>query len=190
MLPNEQCELENLRKKLLKIGIGYPAKKIKGPTGPKGDIGPTGPKGEAGPVISSSTESIFYTTFEETEISGQLIFENPWILPNHSEYIEIKENQVSLAPGIYEMTLSGQITNVDIDHGATIYVQTKEGSEIKGLSFQLDKGNINQMYYSRTILFRFENKTEIEVLGYIIGDENTSNIIISEVNLYIKKIHE
>lgn len=196
MLPNEQCELENLRKKLLKIGIGYPVKKIKGPTGPKGDIGPTGPKGDtgskgdAGPVIPSSTESIFYTTFQESDTSDQLIFENPWILPNHSEYIEIKENQVSLAPGVYEMTLSGQITNADADHGATFYVQTTEGSEIKGLSFQLDKGNINQMYYSRTILFRFENKTELEILGYIIGDENTSNIIISEVNLYIKKIHE
>lgn len=80
--------------------------------------------------------------------------------------------------------------NVDINHGAIFYLQITEGSEIKGLSFQLDKGNVNQMYFSRTILFRFENKTNIEVLGYIIGDENTSNVIIKEVNLYIKKIHE
>lgn len=180
-MQNEQRELENLRKKLLKIGIGYPLNKIKGPTGPKG---------EPGPVIPSSTETIFFTTFNELTKSDQLKFENLWLIPNPPTYIHINENQVELETGIYEITLSGEILNVDINHGAIFYLQTTEGSEIKGLSFQLDKGNVNQMYFSRTILFRFENKTNIEVLGYIIGDENTSNVIIKEVNLYIKKIHE
>lgn len=190
MLPNDYCELEDLRKRLLKLGFGYPIKKVKGPTGPKGDIGSTGPKGDAGPIIPSSTESIFFTTFQETDISDQMQFETPWLIPNPSSNFIIMENQVEVSKGLYEITLSGQIANADNDHGATFYLQTADGSEIKGLSFQLDKGNINQMYFSRTILFRFENNTTLEVLDYIIGDENSSNIIISEVNLYIKKLHE
>lgn len=181
MLPNDYCELENLRKKLLKLGIGYPIKQIKGAKGEKGD---------PGPIIPSSTESIFFTTFQETNISDRMQFETPWLIPNPSKHFIIEDNQIELNPGLYEITLSGQIENVDNDHGANIYVQTSEGSEIKGLSFQLNKGNVNQMYFSRTILFRFENNTILEVWDYIIGDENTSNIIISEVNLYIKKIHE
>lgn len=187
MLPENYCELEHLRKNLLKLGIGYPIKKIKGV---KGDTGPTGPKGDSGPIIPTSTESIFFTTLNETTISDQMTFESPWILPNPSTYMKINENQVEVDKGLYEITLSGQITNADNNHGATFYLQTIEGSEIKGLSFQLDKGNTNQMYFSRTILFRFEEKTELEIMAYIIGESATSNIQISEVNLYIKKIHE
>lgn len=184
MSSNEYCELEALRKKLLKIGIGYPMGGKRGAKGDKGD------KGEPGPVIPSSTEGIFFTTFQESKISDQMFFEIPWVIPNLSEHFLVRDNDVEVVPGLYEITFSGLIENVDNNHGGMFYLQTSEGTEIKGLSFQLDAGNIPKMYFSRTILFRFEEITTLEVMAYIIGEEVSSNVKISEVNLYIKKIHE
>lgn len=178
---NEYCELEDLRKKLLKLGIGY---SIIGKKGEKGD------KGDAGPLISSSTEGIFFTTFNDSKEENKLTFDTPWLVPNPSTHFSMYDNDIELEQGLYEISLSGSITNVDNDHSGTISVITKENEEIKGLSFELEQGNIPKIYFSRTILFRFEKPTVLEVHSYINGDINTSNITFSDINLYIKKIHE
>ncbi len=205
MFSKEYCELEELRRKLLKLGIGYSVIGKKGDRGPKGEQGEKGDKGEPGeqgergpqgeqgipgPLVASSTEGIFFTTFSDAETSDQMLFENPWTVSNPSEYFKIDEDTVEVVSGLYEITFSGLITNADNTHGGTFFLQTSEGSEIKGLSFELGQGSISQMYFSRTILFRFEKDTILEVLAYIIGEQNTSNVKISDVNLYIKKIHE
>lgn len=187
MFKDEYCELEELRKKLLKLGIGY---SVIGKKGDKGEKGEKGDKGEPGPVIASSTEGIFFTTFKDSTSSDQLKFDIPWLVPNPTSHFILNENAIEVEPGIYEITFSGLISNVDSTHGGTFFLQTVEGSEIKGLSFQLDAGNIPQMYFSRTILFRFEENTELEVMGYIIGDADTSNVKFTDINLYVKKIHE
>lgn len=178
---NEYCELEDLRKKLLKIGIGY---SVIGKKGDKGD------KGDAGPLVSSSTEGIFFTTFNETNKENKLEFEIPWLVPNPSTYFSIYDNNIELETGLYEISLSGSINNVDNDHSGTISLQTTEGAEIKGLSFLLEAGDIPKIYFSRSILFRFEEPTLLEVHSYITGDLNTSNVTFTDINLYIKKIHE
>ena len=93
-------------------------------------------------------------------------------------------------PGIYEITMSGLISGVDNDHGAEIYLSDNNGSAVKDLDFKLANGDGKQMNFSRSIIFRFENPTILSVHTNITGEIGTSNIVISGVNLYFKKIHE
>lgn len=46
------------------------------------------------------------------------------------------------------------------------------------------------MYFSRTVLFRFEDVTTLYVEFNVLGDEGTSNVSVSEVNLVLKKVHD
>ena len=46
------------------------------------------------------------------------------------------------------------------------------------------------MHFSQDILFRFEKANTLKVETSILGDEGTSNIVISNTNLLMKKIHE
>lgn len=188
-----------LRKELLNLGIGC----IMGPTGPKGDMGPSGlqgnigPQGEkgdvgpTGPVASSSNEGIFFTSFLDSEESNTMSLDDTWMVPNISEHFKVLDDkQIEVQPGIYEITFSGIVDGSDDVHGATFYLQTSEGSAIKDLTFQLPIGNGKQMSFSQSILFRFEKVTVLNVGFDILGDNNTSNVKISDVNLIMKKIHE
>lgn len=180
MKKDEFCELDDLRRKLIKLGIGnFSLQK-----------GIKGEKGDPGPLVASSSEGIFFTTFNDSNSSGKLMFDTPWLLPNPSLFFSIYDNNVELEKGIYEISLSGLIDNVDNDHGGSIYLQTSDNAEIKGLSFVLEEGDLSKLYFSKSILFRFEDPTILEVVSYISGDINTSNIMFSDVNLYIKKLHE
>ena len=185
---NKYHEIEEnmkLRNRLLKLGIGC---SIVGPKGPKGD---KGDRGEAGPVIPSSTEAIFSTGFNETNESEQMIFDTPWLIPNESEFFtQLSDSELEVKPGIYEITMSGLISDMDDSHGAEVYLETFEGTAIKDLDFKVLEGISKQVYFSKTIIFRFESPVILRVISNIIGDLNTSKVSISSVNLHIKRIHE
>lgn len=197
MDPQKYQELLNnieLRNKIFKLGIGCSSV---GPTGPKGESGQMGPKGDkgdtgpAGPIIPSNTEGLLSTGFIDTNITDTLILQDVWVIPNPSQYFEIlNQSDIQIQPGIYEITLSGLIKKADESHGATFYLQTNKGAAIKDLSFELPMNTGKQMHFSQTILFRFEEITILQVLSSILGEEITSNVVISDVNLLIKKIHE
>ena len=167
---------------------------IQGPRGKKGEQGPQGepgPQGEQGPTIPSSNQGIFYTNFLDTKETNNMTFENPWFIPNEPEFFEkIDNSSVKVLPGIYQITMSGLIKEADSTHGAEIYLQDENGSAFKDLTFKLEANKGNQMYFTRTIFFRFENETTLQVATNIIGDIGTSNIAISDVNLALIKIHE
>lgn len=190
----ELQEKLKLRNKLLKLGIGCTVIGTQGPKGDKGDIGPTGPKGEMGlpgPVAVSSTDSVFFTSYEELENSKIASLQDSWIVPNPSNYFKILNNtEIEVQPGIYEIVFSGWIENIDDEHSANLYLQTKEGDAIKDLSFELLAGNGKQMNFSQDILFRFEKVTVLQVVIDITGDIRTSNVKVSSINLVMKKIHE
>lgn len=177
-----------LRNKLLNLGIGCSTTGPKGDKGDKGDIGPTGP---TGPAPISTNESLLFMSFNETKESEQLVGENIWLIPNPSDYFVIlNEKEIKVQPGIYEITFSGFIDKVDNNHGATLYLQTSTGSAIKDLTFELLAGNGIQMHFSQSIVFRFEEITILQVMTDITGDSISSNVVISDVNLIMKKIHE
>lgn len=189
-----------LRKKLLSLGI---CSSVIGPTGPqgisgvqglkgeKGDVGPTGPQGEPGPIISSTNEGMLFVSFAETKANGPMTFENSWLVPNYSQYFSLlNNNEVQIEPGIYEISLSCLLDASDVDHGVEVYLKTKEGAAIKDLDYKLPIGSTMPMNFSQNILFRFENITILEVEVNLLGDEETSNVEVSNTNLLIKKIHE
>ena len=149
------------------------------------------PRGNPGPTTPSSSEGIFFSDFNELTSSGEMIFDNTWIIPNDTEIFNIiDESKVKVIPGIYEISMSGLVTGIDNDNGAEIYLLTDKGAAIKDLNFKFPKGSGSQSYFSKTTLFRFEEETLLDVTANIISDLQTSTISISEVNLILKKIHE
>lgn len=188
---DELLEYLKLRKKLL--GLGICSNSIKGDKGDPGIQGPTGPKGDkgdTGPSAIASVQGMFFTGFLDANTSGELTFDNPWFLPNTSPYFSLNGNNgIDIVPGVYEITFSGLIEQVDNSHGALFYLKDDTGAAIKDLYFKLEAGNIRQMAFSKTILFRFENDTTLQGIATILGDD-PSNIVISNVNLLIKKIQE
>lgn len=183
-----------IKNKLQSIGIGC---SIVGPKGEKGDIGPTGPIGPAGPtgpsgsIPVSSTEELFFTSYEDTNKSNEMLFKDSWLIPNHSiSFTLVSDSEVEVQPGIYEIAFSGLIEKADSTHGAGFYLQDKDGAAIKDFSYELPIGSGNQMHFSSDVIFRFEHPTVLKVTTNFLGDEGTSNVLISSVNLLMKKIHE
>lgn len=186
-----------LRNELLKLGIGY---SCIGPTGPQGEKGEQGLKGDkgdkgeigpAGQALPSTNEGLMSTGFEEVDTSGIMVHQNLWLIPNPSAYFNlIDDSNIEVLPGIYEITFSGLIKGVDDTHGGTFYLQTSEGDAIRDLTFELLATEGKQMHFSQSIIFRFEELTILQAVAQIDGDENSSNVVITDVNLLMKKIHE
>lgn len=177
-----------LRNKLLSIGIGCP---MVGPTGPKGNKGDKGDKGDPGSSAVSSSEALLFASFNEANNSEKMVVNDWWLIPSDSTYFTLTpENDIEVQPGIYQITISGLIKGVDNNHAAVFYLQNDEGDAIKDLTFELLAGNLSQMSFSQTILFRFEKLTILQLMASISGEELSSNVTISDVNLLMKKVHE
>lgn len=177
MTSKKLCEIEEnmkLKQKLLKLGFGCCAvannQQVTQP---------------------SLIEGMFFTGFLETNISSIMQFDIPWLIPNDNKYFnKLNDEEIEVQPGVYEINLSGLIKNADLNHGGEVYLQTSEGTALKDLNFILLAGEDKKMYFSKNILFRFENPTILQVATNIIGDINDSNVVITEVSLFLKKIHE
>ena len=168
-----------------------------GPTGPQGERGPVGPRGEVGPkgdkgdTPVSSSEGVFFASYNDTNDVIAMILNDTWLVPEPSEYFIIPNNtEVEVAPGIYEINLSGIVSGVDTTHGGGFYLTDSTGAAIKDLTFELSMGNISEMYFGKAILFRFEEDTILEVMASMTGDINTSNVVVKDVTLLMRKIHE
>ena len=160
-----------------------------GATGPQGDAGAKGEKGEVGPSFPASVKSMFYTSFVDTKEEGLLTISSPWLIPNPSDYFEVvNDNEVLVRPGVYEITLSGLISNADNAHGGHFYLQDENGSEIKALSFSFPQSNGKYAQFYQTTLLRFEENTKLSVNTVILGGAAASNVEFSNVNLMLKKI--
>lgn len=171
------------------VNVGTPSNVILEFSIPAGATGPQGDKGDVGPSFPASVEAMFYTSFVDTKEEGLLTISSPWLIPNPSDYFEIvNENEVLVKPGIYEITLSGLISNADNAHGGHFYLQDENGSEIKALSFSFPQSNGKYAQFYQTTLLRFEENTKLSVNTIIIGGAAASNVEFSNVNLMLKKI--
>lgn len=181
---DKYCEIEKnmkLRNKLLNLGLG-------GPIGPKGDKGDIGP---AGPIIPSSTEEMFFADFISSDTSGEIAFNNKWLIPNQSKYFKvIDDSKVEIQNGIYEIIMSGLIEKESKGQEVEVYLQTLKGEAIKDLTFTLPINSNKQLYFSKDIIFRFEENTILNVFVNILGTLDPSSASVSNVSLLLKKIHE
>lgn len=156
------------------------------PKGEKGDAGEIGPEG---PIREGSTEEILFVSFAETNISGLMNIQDKYLIPQNAKYFNIAGNtDIKLTQGVYEIAFSGAIEEVDNMHGGIFYVKDDTGKVVMDLSFKLPGGVISQMHFSQNVLIKFDTDVTLQVMAGIIGDAESSKVVINDVNLLLKKL--
>lgn len=156
------------------------------PKGEKGDAGEIGPEG---PIREGSTEEILFVSFAETNISGLMNIQDKYLIPQNAKYFNTSGNtDIKLTQGIYEIAFSGAIEEVDNMHGGIFYVKDDTGKVVMDLSFKLPGGVISQMHFSQNVLIKFDTDVTLQVMAGIIGDAESSKVVINDVNLLLKKL--
>lgn len=183
-------EKQKLRNNLLDLGLICT---LVGPTGPEGRMGKQGPQGEKGEDainFPSSVESMFYTSYMDTKEDGLLTISEPWLIPNPNDNFEIlNEHEILIKPGIYEITMASFISGADNTHGGIIYLQDENKTSIKDLYFKLEQDEGKVMHFYQTSLLRIENDTKYSVFVNVLGDQLSSNVKFSNINLILKKLY-
>lgn len=156
------------------------------PKGEKGDAGEIGPEG---PITEGSTEEILFVSFAETNISGLMNIQDKYLIPQNAKYFNIAgKTDIKLTQGVYEIAFSGAIEEVDNMHGGIFYVKDDTGKVVMDLSFKLPGGVISQMHFSQNVLIKFDTDVTLQVMAGIIGDAESSKVVINDVNLLLKKL--
>lgn len=183
-------EKQKIRNNLLDLGLICT---LVGPTGPEGRMGEQGPQGEKGEDainFPSSVESMFYTSYMDTKEEGLLTISEPWLIPNSNDNFEIlNEHEILIKPGIYEITMASFISGADNTHGGIIYLQDENKTSIKDLYFKLEQDEGKVMHFYQTSLLRIENDTKYSVFVSVLGDQLSSNVKFSNINLILKKLY-
>lgn len=183
-----------------KIGPTGPqgVKGEQGDTGPqgipgeKGEQGPQGPKGDKGdPGISEGAlyNSLVFVDIPETTVSGIAITGDSKKVPNTNEYFTINNNRnISiLNAGVYEITVSGKITGVTSTVGASFYLyDVTNDKKVSNLTFELKKGNIAEMNFSKIKLLEINSPVELQ-LKTEIENNASSDVTFSDISILIKK---
>ena len=156
------------------------------PKGEKGDAGEIGPEG---PITEGSTEEILFVSFAETNISGLMNIQDKYLIPQNAKYFNTSgDTDIKLTQGVYEIAFSGAIEEVDNMHGGIFYVKDDTGKVVMDLSFKLPGGVISQMHFSQNVLIKFDTDVTLQVMAGIIGDAESSKVVINDVNLLLKKL--
>lgn len=156
------------------------------PKGEKGDVGEIGPEG---PIAEGFTEEVLFVSFAETNISGLMNIQDKYLIPQNAKYFNTSGNtDIKLTQGVYEIAFSGAIEEVDNMHGGIFYVKDDTGKVVMDLSFKLPGGVISQMHFSQNILIKFDTDVTLQVMAGIIGDVESSKVVINDVNLLLKKL--
>ena len=154
------------------------------PKGEKGDAGEIGPEG---PIREGFTEEILFVSFAETNISGLMNIQDKYLIPQNAKYFNTSGNtDIKLTQGVYEIAFSGAIEEVDNMHGGIFYVKDDTGKVVMDLSFKLPGGVISQMHFSQNVLIKFDTDVTLQVMAGIIGDAESSKVVINDVNLLLK----
>lgn len=174
-------------------GIEGPAGPIglQGPAGEKGEQGETGPKGDKGDP--GSLEPVLYNgsllvNVSETTVSGIAIFGSTKKIPNTNDYFTINGRNVNIQnAGDYEVTLCGKISGVTSAIGASFYLyDATNNKKIDNFIFELKKGNIPEMNFSKVALLETTNPIELQ-LKTEIDNNDTDNVTFSDIGILIKK---
>ncbi len=164
---------------------------LQGPAGEKGEQGETGPKGDKGDP--GSLEPVLYNgsllvNVSETTVSGIAIFGSTKKIPNTNDYFTINGRSVNIQnAGDYEVTLCGKISGVTSAIGASFYLyDATNNKKIDNFIFELKKGNIPEMNFSKVGLLETTNPIELQ-LKTEIDNNDTDNVTFSDIGILIKK---
>lgn len=147
----------------------------------------TGPTQSLPPT---SYNAVIFISFNQAHYSTVMTFHDIVKIPDNDNYYILDEDNSEFTittPGYYEITLCGQISGVDQNHGAIFYLTEKTGAVVQDLSFELKAGTTARMDCSETIITKFDNSTTLYVRCGIIGDNDSAKIDFANVNLIIKK---
>lgn len=161
----------------------------KGEQGLKGETGPKGDKGDPGSLEPVLYNSSFFVNIPETTVSGIALLGTPKIIPNNNEYFKINNGiKISIQKnGSYEIYLTGKISGVTSNIGASFYLQdVTNNQKIANSTFELKKGNIPEMNFSKFFLLEITNPIEIQLMTEI-ENNASSDITFSDINILIKK---
>ena len=115
--------------------------------------------------------------------------QDKYLIPQNAKYFNTSgKTDIKLTQGVYEIAFSGAIEEVDNMHGGIFYVKDDTGKVVMDLSFKLPGGVISQMHFSQNVLIKFDTDVTLQVMAGIIGDAESSKVVINDVNLLLKKL--
>lgn len=157
-----------------------------GPTGPQGEIGPQGLSGEEGPT---SHPAVLFVSYAETNYSRTMPIQESKMIPadNNIFYIPNNTDITIIQEGTYEITLCGIISGVTTSNGGIFLLNDETGKVVQDLSFNLPAGNTSVVNFSEVIITDLKASTTLSVRCGITGDQSTSGIKFTCVNLVVKK---
>lgn len=160
----------------------------KGEQGEKGDTGPVGPTGSMGPT---SYDGVVFASYMDTTAAGIARVGATRIIPGYNKLFSIANNEIEVKlTGVFEVTLCGRISGVTNDTGASFSLyNATTGEDVSDLIFELDKGNTPDMDFSETNVVDIIGPAKLQLKTNISGDQDTSNIKFSYMNVLIKSFH-
>ena len=158
------------------------------PQGEKGETGPTGERGlegNLGPIGPSCLEALFFTEFAARLKTGNLNIGQNIILPENTNKFEIQgDYRIKVnEPGLYEVTLSGELINLVLNEQISILLQN-ETSTLNNISFNITSA-CNTTFFSQTFIHQFDSAQILHVL-FQKDDNNISSLESSSI--IIKKL--
>lgn len=169
------------------IGLQGPVGE-KGEQGLQGEAGPKGDKGEPGSMEPVLYNALSFIEIPETTVSGVAIIGTTKKVPNTNEYFNISGREINVQKaGTYEVTLCGKISGVTSTGGASFYLYDATANQkIDDFTFELKKGNISEMNFSKVNLLELANTTELQLKTEIEAGA-TDDVTFSGISILIKK---
>lgn len=160
-----------------------------GPVGEKGDTGPKGDKGDPGTGGTSLYDGLIFVNFLETTVAGVAILGTQKKVPDTTDYFIINNSRtISIQKaGVYEITLSGKISDVTSNVGALFYLyDVTNDQKVDNFIFELKKGNIPEMSFSKVNILEIVNPLDLQLKTEIDSD-GSSDATFSDISVLIKK---
>lgn len=160
-----------------------------GPVGEKGDTGPKGDKGDPGTGGTSLYDGLIFVNFLETTVAGVAILGTQKKVPDTTDYFIINNSRtISIQKaGVYEITLSGKISDVTSNVGALFYLyDVTNDQKVDNFIFELKKRNIPEMSFSKVNILEIVNPLDLQLKTEIDSD-GSSDATFSDISVLIKK---
>lgn len=159
-----------------------------GEPGLQGEVGPKGDKGDPGSMEPVLYNALSFIEIPETTVSGIAIIGTTKKAPNTNEYFSVSGREINIQKaGTYEVTLCGRISGVTSAGGASFYLyDATVNQKIDDFTFELKKGNIPEMNFSKVNLLELANTTELQLKTEIEAG-TTNDVTFSDISILIKK---